>query len=74
MERIIIEVDEITGKRWKYASLETRKKLSEKISQIMTVALNKDEDDFWPFLEKIRKNAETKGFSDEILNQVLIEE
>lgn len=74
MERIIIEVDEITGKRWKYASIETRQKLSEKISQIMTVALNKDEDDFWPFLEKIRKNAETKGFSDEILNQVLSEE
>lgn len=74
MERIIIEVDEITGKRWKYASMETRQKLSEKISQIMTVALNKDEDDFWPFLEKIRKNAETKGFSDEILNQVLSEE
>lgn len=74
MERIVIEVDEITGKRWKYASIETRQKLSEKISQIMTVALNKDEYDFWPFLEKIRKNAETKGFSDEILNQVLSEE
>ncbi len=74
MERIVIEVDEITGKRWKYASPEIRRKLAEEVGKIMKAALNKTEDDFWPFLENIRKKAEDKGFSDDILNQILGEE
>jgi hypothetical protein len=74
MKRIIIDVDDATARMWKYASTEMRQKLAEKVKQIMKTALNKGEDDFWPFLEKLRKNAETKGFSDDILNQVLSEE
>ncbi|MGF1638490.1 MAG: hypothetical protein ACFCUU_15545 [Cyclobacteriaceae bacterium] len=46
MERIVIEVDEITGKKWRYASLETKQKLSEEFGQIMKIALNKSNDDF----------------------------
>ncbi len=60
MERIVIEVDEITGKKWRYASLETKQKLSEEFGQIMKIALNKSNDDFWPFLEKLRKMPNRK--------------
>lgn len=74
MERIVIEVDDATARKWKYASTEMRQKLAEKVGQNMKTALNKGEGDFWSFLEKLRKNAETKGFSDDILNQVLSEE
>jgi len=74
MKRIIIEVDDATARMWKYTSTELRQKLAEKAGKIMKTALNNSEDDFWPFLEKLRNNAETKGFSDDILNQVLSEE
>lgn len=74
MERIVIEVDELIGKRWKYASQETRQKISKEIEHFVEVALSKSEDDFWPFLEKVRKRAEARGFDDGVLSQILNEE
>jgi hypothetical protein len=74
MARIVIEVDELTGKKWNYASPQTRQKISKEFSQLMKATLSKSEDDFWPFLEEVRKRAEGRGFDDEILNQILSEE
>ena len=71
MERIIIEVDDITAKKWKYISTELRQKLAGEFRQIMKATLDKSEDEFWPFLEKVRKNAERKGFNDDVLTQIL---
>jgi hypothetical protein len=35
--------------------------------------MDKPSDDFWPFLERLRAEAEKKGFNDQILDNILNE-
>jgi len=73
MDRIIIEVEDNTAKKWRYTNPNTKKRISEKVEQILNILMEKEQEDFWPFLEKVREQAEKKGFNDEILNQILSE-
>lgn len=73
MEKIMIEVDKNTAKKWEESDSATKQRISDAFDKFLNVLLNKEEEDFWPFLEKIREEAEKKGFSDEILNQILNE-
>lgn len=73
MERIVIEVDNITAKKWRYTSPEAKQRLSKKIELILKSIMDKGDDDLWPFLEKLRKEADKEGFNDDILNQILSE-
>ncbi|GAB3550886.1 hypothetical protein [Spirosoma fluminis] len=73
MDRIILEVANDTARKWRYSNPQVRQCISEKFNQLLSDLLDKQEDDLWPFLEKIRTEAEGKGFSDEILAEILDE-
>ena len=74
MEHIVIEVNNSTAKKWRFKNAETKHKISEQMDKIINIMLDKSDDEFWPILEKIRLEAENKGFNDNILNQILNEE
>ncbi len=72
-ERIILEVENDTAKKWKYTDIKVKQRIYKEMDQLLKVILNKQEDDLWPFLEKLRKDAEQKGFNDKILKDILDE-
>jgi hypothetical protein len=73
MQKIVIEVGINTAKKWEESDSETKQRISNAFDQFLNVLLEKEDEDFWPLLEKIRNEAEKKSFSDEILNQILNE-
>jgi hypothetical protein len=74
MDRIVLEVDDISAKKWRFASTEKRNQLNSTINRILKRAFDKNEDDFWQFLDKVGKKAEEKGLTEEQLNKLLNEE
>jgi len=74
MDRIVVEVDDISAKKWRYASKEKREQLNNTISNILKKALDKPEDDFWQFVEKVGKKAEANGLAEDQLNKLLNED
>ena len=73
MERIVIEVDSETAKKWKFVPKSTKNALSKSFAKTIESSFSEKED-YWQFLEKGRKVAEKKGFNDEILKEILSEE
>jgi len=73
MEKIQLEVDKETAEKWNRSNRKTQKQISDAFEKVMDIFFEGKEDDFWPFLERIRKKAENKGFNDEILNDILNE-
>jgi hypothetical protein len=74
MERIVIEVDDATAKRWRYSRPEIKQKVATLLKETMTEAYLNDKDAFWAKLEAMRIKAEEEGFNDEILNEILKDE
>ncbi|WP_155297176.1 hypothetical protein [Spirosoma aerolatum] len=62
-----------TARKWRHSNPQIRQRISEKFDLILNDLLDKQEDDLWPFLEKVRAEAEEKGFTDELLAQILDE-
>lgn len=73
MDRIILEVNNDTARKWRYVNQQTKQQISQKFDWLLNSLLDKQEDDIWAFLEKLRTEADQKGFSDEILTQILNE-
>ena len=61
MDRIVLEVDDLSAKKWRYASKEKRNQLNNTINRILKKAFDKSEDDFWQFLDRVGKGAEENG-------------
>ena len=74
MDRIVIEVDDATARRWRNILPSTKERISKKLDGLLGAILEKEDDEIWPFLEKVRREAEAKGFNDDIMNQILSEE
>ena len=74
MDRVVFEVDDIAAKKWRHASKEKREQLNDTINQILKKALDKDEDDFWQFMDKVGKKAEENGLTEGHLNKLLNED
>ena len=74
MDRIVLEVDDISAKKWRYASKEKKSQLNNAINRILRKAFDKNEDDFWLFLDKVGKKAEENGLTEEQLNRLLNED
>lgn len=74
MERIVIEVDDTTAEKWRYITPEAKQKLSKKINQLLKTSLAKSNDDFWEFVEAVRKTAQENGLTEDELNKILNEE
>ncbi|MCE7040710.1 hypothetical protein [Dyadobacter sp. CY312] len=73
MDRIVIEVGDNLARRWRNATPEVKQAVSQEVDQFLNTILEKNAEDVWPFLEELRAKAEQKGFSDEILEQILNE-
>ena len=73
MEKISIEVNEKLAQRWRQVESQEKQKISRDIERILEIAMGKNEEDLWPFLENIRLEAERKGFNDQVLDEILNE-
>ena len=75
MERIVIEVDEETAKKWRQASPKIKEQLEKNIEkQIDILSRAAEEDEFFALLDKISDEAVKNGLTEEILEKLLNEE
>ncbi|MBE9460680.1 hypothetical protein ACFP1I_21390 [Dyadobacter subterraneus] len=74
MDRIILEVDDSSAKKWMYASQDKKEHLSKSIGQLIDKSLSASDDDFWEFVNKISEEAKSNGLTEEKLHQLLNEE
>lgn len=75
MERIVLEVDNATAKKWQEASPEIKNQLEKNIEkQIEILSRGVKEDEFFALLDKISDEAVKNGLTEEILEKLLNEE
>ncbi|HXR84414.1 MAG TPA: hypothetical protein VN722_08910 [Hanamia sp.] len=75
MERIVLEVDEQTAKKWQIAPPEIRKGLEKKIEELLErVSYEIKVSNFEALLDKASDEAERNGLTEEILEKLLNEE
>ena len=73
MERIVLEVRSETARRWRMKVGKNKRSAFTEVDQLLNIWLNSQEEGLWSFLERARKDAEEKGFSDDVLNRILNE-
>jgi hypothetical protein len=72
MERIVIEVDEATGKKWNLAPSKFKKDISEKISESISKILDDNrKENFLAYLDEIGEKMKQRGLTEEIVNDIL---
>lgn len=72
MERIVLEVDEATAKKWRSASSRLRMEVSRIIDTQISAIIDKKEDkDIIQYLDELRKEMAKKGLTQEILDEIL---
>ncbi len=74
MERIVIEVEDATAKKWRLSSQQTKNKVSQEINIRLTKELTDSKSEFKQFLDEIRNTMEERGLTEEILNDILKDE
>ncbi|MDO5665523.1 MAG: hypothetical protein Q4G63_09740 [Bacteroidia bacterium] len=73
MERIVLEVKPETARRWRMKSRKVKQAAIPNIDRLLNIWLDSQEEELWPFLERLRRDAEYKGFNDDILANILNE-
>ncbi len=72
MERIVIEVDDATAKKWRTTSSKFKKVISEKfVADIDFVTKNYKNEDFSAALDEIGERLAKRGLTEEIVNEIL---
>ncbi len=72
MERIVIEVDDATGKKWSLAPAKFKKEVSEKISDSITKILNDTrKENFLAYLDELGEKMKRRGLTEDALNDIL---
>ena len=75
MERIVIEVDDATAKKWQEVSSKIKEQLEKNIErQIEILYRGVQEDEFFTLLDKISDEAVKNGLTEEMLEKLLNEE
>jgi hypothetical protein len=75
MERIVIEVDEATAKKWQESSPEIKKGLGNKIEDLLErISYEIKVANFEKLLDKASDEAAKNGLTEEILEKLLNEE
>jgi len=74
MDTILVQVDDIAARKWRYASEKRKGELNAAISNLLLKTVDKNDEDFWALIERIGKEAEANGLTEEILNKILNEE
>lgn len=70
-DRIVIEVDDDTARKWRLVPPKDKQKLYGKIGQLLKASLKQPEVDFWEFVNELREEAQTKGLTEEKLQCIL---
>lgn len=74
METITIEVSESVANTWNALEEKKKKEINELVSKIISQSQHTKKADFVERLREIRKNANERGMTDDILNQILNED
>ena len=75
MERIVLEVDEATARKWHSASRKLKAELSRFIEQQISVIMDtKSKADSIQYFNELRENMAQKGLTQEILDDILKDE
>lgn len=75
MERIVLEVDDATAKKWQDASPEIKKGLGKKIEDLLKrISYEIQINNFETLLDKASDEAARNGLTEEILEKLLNEE
>ena len=74
MERIVLEVDDMTAKAWRNTSAKLRTQIGKNLEQVLNDSLNMTKEaNFELLLQDARKEAAKNGLTEKILTQLLNE-
>jgi hypothetical protein len=72
MERIVLEVDDLTAKAWRNTSAKLRTQIGKNLEQVLNDSLNMTKEaNFELLLQDARKEAAKNGLTEEILAKLL---
>lgn len=75
MERIVIEVEDDTAKKWRFSSQKTKNKVSQEINLKLATELEANStQEFREYLDELGKTMQERGLTEEILNDILKDE
>jgi phosphotransacetylase len=74
MERIVIEVDDETAKKWRLSSQKRRNKVSQQVNITLAKELADSKEDFLQYLDELRSKMKERGLTEEILEKILKDE
>jgi len=67
MERIVIEVDDATAKKWRLSSQKRRTKVSQQVNITLAKELADSKENFLQYLVELRSTMKERGLTEEIL-------
>lgn len=68
MDRIVIEVDEATAKKWQLAPAKFKKEISESIAKVLD---DSKKENFLTFLDELSEKMAQRGLTEQTLNDIL---
>ena len=71
MDRIVIEVDEMTGKKWRLSSQKQREKISLIINIHLAKMLADSSEEFKQYLDELGETMKQSGLTEDILQEIL---
>ena len=74
MERIVIEVDDDTAKKWRLSSQKRKNKVSQQVNITLAKELADCKEDFLQYLDELRTKMKERGLTEEILEKILKDE
>lgn len=75
MERIVIEVDDATAKKWQLSSQQLRDKISQRINiRLVKELMGYSKEEFKQFLNEVGVTMKERGLTEEILQDILKED
>jgi hypothetical protein len=74
MERIVIEVDDATAKKWRLSSQKRRDRVSQRVNITLAKELADSKEDFLQYLDELRSTMKERGLTEEILEDILKDE
>ncbi len=75
MKRIVIEVADVTAKKWRLSSQQLRDKISQQINIKLAKELMADsKEEFKRFLDEVGETMKERGLTEDILKDILKED
>ncbi|MFZ1801245.1 MAG: hypothetical protein WAU24_15350 [Chitinophagaceae bacterium] len=74
MERIVIEVDDATAKKWRLSSQKRKSRVAQQVNITLAKELADSKEDFIQYLDELRITMNERGLTEEILEEILKDE